>query len=105
MEGFDLGPCRDLLHQGHQRARCERIVRPDGPGSLEGVVFRRVVEGGEEEIVVGREGTALAPQPVEAGQDQRAGTLPDRLGTAGARSEEHTSELQSLMRNSYAGLC
>src|SRR3546814_4422246 len=24
---------------------------------------------------------------------------------ASARSEEHTSELQSLMRNSYAGLC
>src|SRR3546814_4274621 len=24
---------------------------------------------------------------------------------AGGRSEEHTSELQSLMRNSYAGLC
>src|SRR3546814_7745430 len=26
-------------------------------------------------------------------------------GTPPARSEEHTSELQSLMRNSYAGLC
>src|SRR3546814_2546810 len=27
------------------------------------------------------------------------------LTTAGARSEEHTSELQSLMRNSYAVFC
>src|SRR3546814_9987000 len=25
--------------------------------------------------------------------------------TGGSRSEEHTSELQSLMRNSYAGFC
>src|SRR3546814_4615913 len=30
--------------------------------------------------------------------------LDDSLGT-GARSEEHTSELQSLMRNSYAVFC
>src|SRR3546814_10151865 len=28
-----------------------------------------------------------------------------RLSDAGGRSEEHTSELQSLMRNSYAVLC
>src|SRR3546814_8341752 len=28
-----------------------------------------------------------------------------RTGTAGFRSEEHTSELQSLMRNSYAVFC
>src|SRR3546814_8697573 len=27
------------------------------------------------------------------------------LGAVGARSEEHTSELQSLMRNSYAVFC
>src|SRR3546814_9037324 len=29
----------------------------------------------------------------------------DRGGRAGGRSEEHTSELQSLMRNSYAVFC
>src|SRR3546814_11032437 len=28
-----------------------------------------------------------------------------KLGRAGQRSEEHTSELQSLMRNSYAVFC
>src|SRR3546814_3717424 len=27
------------------------------------------------------------------------------VGVAGSRSEEHTSELQSLMRNSYADFC
>src|SRR3546814_7986203 len=32
-------------------------------------------------------------------------TARDRIGDAGARSEEHTSELQSLMRISYAVFC
>src|SRR3546814_4785813 len=32
-------------------------------------------------------------------------SLPDDLVRAGTRSEEHTSELQSLMRNSYAVFC
>src|SRR3546814_5486019 len=44
-----------------------------------------------------------------AGGDRlRAGrAVPDRGGGAGGagRSEEHTSELQSLMRNSYAVFC
>src|SRR3546814_9737969 len=35
---------------------------------------------------------------------QRAGEQPD-LVSAGGRSEEHTSELQSLMRISYAVFC
>src|SRR3546814_1634408 len=32
-------------------------------------------------------------------------TLPRDYGGGGRRSEEHTSELQSLMRNSYAVFC
>src|SRR3546814_3632354 len=43
-----------------------------------------------------REALALPFQPVEQDQPHR--------GHAG-RSEEHTSELQSLMRNSYAVFC
>src|SRR3546814_11182026 len=35
----------------------------------------------------------------------RAGGAPAVRGTAEARSEEHTSELQSLMRISYAVFC
>src|SRR3546814_5206957 len=48
---------------------------------------------------------ALVAQP-GAGDRQRAGVAV-RAGAraAAARSEEHTSELQSLMRISYAGLC
>src|SRR3546814_7014107 len=36
---------------------------------------------------------------------QRGGVLLKALVLAGARSEEHTSELQSLMRISYAVFC
>src|SRR3546814_4055793 len=44
------------------------------------------------------------------GTDPEAGraaveTLIARLTGLGLRSEEHTSELQSLMRSSYAGFC
>src|SRR3546814_9420445 len=39
-------------------------------------------------------------------QDVAVGILqPDPLRAAGDRSEEHTSELQSLMRSSYAVFC
>src|SRR3546814_2037718 len=47
-------------------------------------------------------------QPAPAGQPEgewRWLRRPDRNGTPGMRSEEHTSELQSLMRISYAVFC
>src|SRR3546814_8643506 len=52
-------------------------------------------------------GTQVSSQPLPVtGADTRgmaaAGIL---LILGGARSEEHTSELQSLMRNSYAVFC
>src|SRR3546814_8934746 len=48
----------------------------------------------------GRTGTALYLQPAR-GEIR----LPGRAGAEGRRSEEHTSELQSLMRISYAVFC
>src|SRR3546814_1363679 len=38
-------------------------------------------------------------------RDRRPRTLPRRRDERGERSEEHTSELQSLMRISYAVFC
>src|SRR3546814_6871674 len=65
--------------------------------------------GGDRNQLVGRD-DGIHPCP--AGQLRRPGaTCPLYLcGAVGAspggrRSEEHTSELQSLMRNSYAVLC
>src|SRR3546814_1806685 len=43
---------------------------------------------------------AAAPEEAEVADDQRLGGRPDHR-----RSEEHTSELQSLMRISYAVFC
>src|SRR3546814_6528115 len=43
--------------------------------------------------------------PPPSGALGAARDLLQRLGALDARSEEHTSELQSLMRNSYAVFC
>src|SRR3546814_3291127 len=50
---------------------------------------------GEEQVVC-----LVAAGKAAAGVDRRV----DRIGNE-MRSEEHTSELQSLMRNSYAAFC
>src|SRR3546814_5903277 len=50
--------------------------------------------------VVGRRG--VFEQPLVLGEER---TLVAAEGLGGARSEEHTSELQSLMRISYAVCC
>src|SRR3546814_5632788 len=47
--------------------------------------------------VVFRRGRRFSPTPVGEDDDQRSWQV--------GRSEEHTSELQSLMRNSYAVFC
>src|SRR3546814_2967541 len=41
----------------------------------------------------------------DAGSTDRAGMETSECGLRVVRSEEHTSELQSLMRNSYAVFC
>src|SRR3546814_5540035 len=64
-----------------------------------------------ERGVVDRIIHAVDPKPgdrlVEIGPGQGAMTFPllERHGALTARSEEHTSELQSLMRISYAVFC
>src|SRR3546814_4405070 len=47
----------------------------------------------------------LAPQQVDLGQFQRRQLADDPRQQLVGRSEEHTSELQSLMRISYAVFC
>src|SRR3546814_2134421 len=62
-------------------------------------------------VIATREGVPIRPDqgaPVRLGQAIRYGSASENgkevvVGTA--RSEEHTSELQSLMRISYAGFC
>src|SRR3546814_9244426 len=86
-----------------------RAVRIDCLGELLEPVDRaaaRVVrhEDRLDLVVLGRV-HQLRPQAVIS---RRAGIGPDAPGAAERplhRSEEHTSELQSLMRNSYAVFC
>src|SRR3546814_5327847 len=46
----------------------------------------------------------LLPEEIQADMMYRVATL-DSIQPDALRSEEHTSELQSLMRNSYAVFC
>src|SRR3546814_8512941 len=82
-----------------------------GEGGRGGDVQRRygAAEGDADHLVA-----ALAGQTGEAGafrsehqRDRaiRGGEVPEAGGAVGVRSEEHTSELQSLMRISYAVFC
>src|SRR3546814_8945498 len=68
----------------------------------------RRADGGEEhERAIERsqrgDGVALERFGVELSHDECPSFLPS--GPSGGRSEEHTSELQSLMRISYAVFC
>src|SRR3546814_8698190 len=73
------------------------------PGTADGVVqgrARRVAEAREARLQVLQQSALAAKEVAAAGdveQQAAAGTVP--------RSEEHTSELQSLMRISYAVFC
>src|SRR3546814_4726399 len=50
-------------------------------------------------------GTTRPPPSARRGSSPRASPASRRRRPAPERSEEHTSELQSLMRISYAGFC
>src|SRR3546814_6632023 len=59
-------------------------------------------------MITDRNGEPLAVStPVASlwANPQELSKYPDRLPALAERSEEHTSELQSLMRNSYAVFC
>src|SRR3546814_2770957 len=84
--------------EGLQRDAAQRW-RSD-PGRLPDAPVRRAVEGVRRDGR-GRVVRADVPPAVRPG----AATQVDRTGRRRARSEEHTSELQSLMRISYAVFC
>src|SRR3546814_10613825 len=84
---FGVEPLEDLARRQRRRARRCKL---DGQGyavELPAQLRHRV--GGLEDDT--RVGGSLEEQPNRRRIDRR--------------SEEHTSELQSLMRNSYAGFC
>src|SRR3546814_1305925 len=79
------------LHSGR---RVEITLRPAAPNT--GIVFHRV---DLPEVV------DLPAQADQVGNTRMASVLQQGNVRVSTRSEEHTSELQSLMRTSYAVFC
>src|SRR3546814_1200718 len=91
-----------LAHISCKSADIPRIGREVSSGRRPPVAVAVVVEG-VVPLAAGRR--AVAPAG-EVARVARRRALAPRVGrTAAGRSEEHTSELQSLMRNSYAVFC
>src|SRR3546814_1899402 len=66
----------------------------------------RVVRHTISEVLTRTEARDGEPRPAnDAGSEKPKSLLHSLLGLGGKRSEEHTSELQSLMRSSYAVFC
>src|SRR3546814_8744504 len=91
--GFAWGPDGLMYASGHDRPEVYALRLPKAGATLELVAT----------LPVPTEGQAIDWDPAEPrllwSIDRRAKQLHS------TRSEEHTSELQSLMRNSYAVLC
>src|SRR3546814_1151953 len=88
---------RSHLHEDPRPGDVQR--QPPGRARLEPHLFevgRGVGLGVDERISNDREGHGL---------HHRSGSAVDRFDKGQLRSEEHTSELQSLMRISYAVFC
>src|SRR3546814_4871571 len=86
----DLGKAGVVSHLDDRHAgRGERLGRAACGENLDAALAEEAAELGEARLVGNRE----------------QGALDRRCGVDGHRSEEHTSELQSLMRISYAVFC
>src|SRR3546814_1005388 len=94
-----------LVRAATMEAMLERLYADDAPLAVV-LGFRPVVPGAYGRIIAGRGG--MIEKMVEykdASEEERAVTLCNSGLMAVRRSEEHTSELQSLMRISYAVFC
>src|SRR3546814_1704731 len=88
------------MHEGHRHAAVGQGLQPLGH---EGAGFRGIVvaDPGFEQVAEDVQRLCAARLAVEEVAEQ-PGDLRPRGGQVQGRSEEHTSELQSLMRPSYS---
>src|SRR3546814_3917613 len=77
------------------------VRRRDGRGTLAMAAVGAALP--DDAVVAAGAGVAAVGAATATGRHRPASEIPLRLG--GIRSEEHTSELQSLMRISYAVFC
>src|SRR3546814_2499999 len=101
----------DIVEAGHVLVRIENIVAQanlrDARSqylTLQATEARLVAELEDKEAIEFPP-EVLEEAPVVAADQQRLFSARMRQLAAQVRSEEHTSELQSLMRNSYAVFC
>src|SRR3546814_5668561 len=92
---YTLFPYTTLFRSLHQRRQAQR-PHPQGPRT--GVADAR----GSREADGGNRQADARPVRQEGCEE---GACQEDGGEEGARSEEHTSDLQSLMRMSYAVFC
>src|SRR3546814_8259660 len=90
------------------------VTAPGDPGGGDRIFQRASAIGADKDVghvALVHAGGILAAVPAVGRVPMPAGTVEARRDALpghmdmGARSEEHTSELQSLMRNSYAVFC
>src|SRR5688572_29110340 len=79
MKRRDVGAQRNLLHQRAQRRRGEWIIGVDRAGGFQRLVLGVGIEGGEQQVVIGAERSALPLDPFDAGIEQVARPLHHRL--------------------------
>src|SRR3546814_6315745 len=90
-----VAPC---LGHHHEAPRCELAVIGRARGDRQDPVELRGVRPRRHQI-------ARLARTAGGKKHERGGAVVERHGVQLARSEEHTSELQSLMRISYAVFC
>src|SRR3546814_7478996 len=97
----------DRAHEGHARngERSRRRDHCEDVGLIMAVIAQHLSDG--VDLVIETFGEQRADRTVDQAADQSFlfGRAAFALEEAAGRSEEHTSELQSNMRTSYAGFC
>src|SRR3546814_7734406 len=94
-------PCPLLAAHFAELGRAMRLAKqPERRARLDRLQLLRVTD--QDHLRAGVSG--FAQHPLELARADHAGLVDDQHVTR-CRSEEHTSELQSLMRNSYAVFC
>src|SRR3546814_5257345 len=94
--------CRKRSVEDGERTRCAAEQDRLGQGAMDG---REESADRRVRIEVRHQTSAPPPNEKNDRKKELAANAIDRPNTIWMRSEEHTSELQSLMRRSYAVFC
>src|SRR3546814_4811432 len=94
-----------LLRRIFLRGDVAEHLKEEVPGLVQEGRAVRVLEQADRHAAVGQDADLAARSFGSRLLEQPADSADDAVEQSAVRSEEHTSELQSLMRNSYAVFC